>query len=72
VPNLNQMYVVRIGDRYYRDTRKEAGYGGFSDIFTSSTVPRMATMYTNEKDAKAWADEFLGADSAYTVEAIDA
>lgn len=49
--------------RCYRDTRGETGYGGSSDIFTSSMMHKAdlkyATHYETKEEAQAWAEEFL-------------
>ena len=62
-------FVVKCGDRYYRDTRGEPGHGDFSDIFTSSILRSYATHYDSREDAEEWAAEFLQ-DHAYEIEAV--
>lgn len=51
--------ITPIVPRFYRDTRGEKGYGGSSDIFTSSLNPFDATKYTTHEAAVDWNNEFL-------------
>lgn len=59
VPTDGPSFNTPILPRYYKDTRNLSGYGGHSDIFTSSTDPNWATKYENYEDAVKWNEEFL-------------
>lgn len=55
----HKRWVVRSGDRYYRDTRDEVDRGGFSNLFVSTTLKDYATKFYSKEEAEAWAKMFL-------------